>query len=209
MRKITTALVGMAMLVTALAAPAAATPQTAQDGHLGNVVEELLELNAETSRYDILIEAVLFAADNGVDLITPLSTVEGITLFAPTDYAFVKLARELTGDNSIKQDTAFGVIAGILVEAGGGVDGAVALLVDTLTYHVAPEFINTRDRNKGPGEWVMLNGDTLYVRGFKVADTAHRTGKIFKGRTENASNGRIYSINIVVLPNSLTGGTTG
>ena len=208
MKRTITTILGMAMLVTALAAPAAAAPEVAEDGHLGNIVEELLELNAETSRYDILIEAVLFAADNGVDLLTPLSTVEGLTLFAPTDYAFVKLARELTGDATIKQDTAFGVIAGILVDAGGGLEGAVELLADTLTYHVAPVYINTRDRNKGPGEWEMLNGDTMYVRGFMVADTAHRTGKIFKGRTENASNGRIYTMNIVVLPNSLTGGAS-
>lgn len=206
MRKTITTFLGMAILMTALAAPAAASaPQTAQDGHLGNIVEELIELNNEDSRFDILIEAVLFAADNGVDLVTPLSTVEGLTLFAPTDYAFVKLARELTGDHTIKQDTAFGVIAGILVDAGGDVAGAVELLADVLTYHVAPVYINTRDRNQGPGEWEMLNGDTLYVRGFAVADTAHRTGKIFKGQTENASNGRIYPINIVVLPSSLTG----
>ncbi|MFC2177024.1 hypothetical protein ACFLRH_01260 [Actinomycetota bacterium] len=208
MRRTITAFLGMAIMVTALAAPAAAAPETAEDGHLGNIVEELLELNAETGRYDILIEAVLFAADNGVDLLTPLSTVDGLTLFAPTDYAFVKLARELTGDNSIRQGAAFGVIAGVLVEAGGGLDGAVELLADTLTYHVAPVVINTRDRNKGPGEWEMLNGDTLYVRGFMVADTADRTGKIFKGRTERASNGRIYTTNIVVLPNSLTGGAS-
>jgi len=204
MRKTITSLLGMALLVTALAAPAAAT-ETAEDGHLGNVVDELLELNRETSRYDILLQAVTFAADNGVDLITPLSTIDGITLFAPTDYAFVKLARELTGDNTIKQDTAFDVIAGVLVSAGGGLGGAVDLLVDTLTYHVAPVEINTRDRNKGPGEWDMLNGDTLNVRRFAVSDTADRTGKIFKGRTEAASNGRIYTINIVVLPSSLTG----
>ena len=205
MRKTLTTFLGMALLVTALAAPAAAT-ETAEDGHLGNVVEELLELNAETSRYDILIKAVLFAGDNGVDLLTPLSTLDGITLFAPTDYAFVKLAQELTGDDTIRQKTAFDVIAGVLVDAGGGLEGAVELLVDTLTYHVAPVEINTRDRNKGPGEWEMLNGDTLYVRGFKVTDTGDRTRKIFKGRTEAASNGRIYTTNIVVLPSSLTGG---
>ena len=204
MRRTITTFLGMAMLMSALAAPAAAAPETAEDGHLGNIVEELLELNSETKNYDILIQAVLFAADNGVDLLTPLSTVDGLTLFAPKDFAFVKLARELTGDDTIKQNTAFDVIAGVLVEAGGGLEGAVELLTDILLYHVAPEFIDTTDRKKGES-WEMLNGDSLKIDNFRIYDTAERRGKIIKGVTENASNGRIYTINIVVLPSSLTG----
>jgi len=206
MRKSITTLLGMALLMTALAAPAAATDSATAGYQPGNIVEELIEENEKTHRYDILIQAVLFANDNGVDLVTPLSTVEGLTLFAPTDYGFVRLAQDLTGDYTIRQDTAFDVIAGFLVEAGGGLEGAVMLLADILAYHVAPVEINTRDRNIGPGEWTMLNGDVLYVRGFKVVDTADRTAKIFKGRTEQASNGRFYTINKVVLPTSVTGG---
>jgi uncharacterized surface protein with fasciclin (FAS1) repeats len=214
MRRIITTLIGLSMLMAVMAAPAAAqqadTNWWGDKGYenKGNLVEELIALNDKTGRYDILIEAVLFAdANSDVELVELLATTPDITLFAPTDYAFVKLARSLTGDDSIRQSGAFEAIAGVLVEAGGGLEGAVELLIDTLSYHVAPEIIKPWQLFFYPYKYEMLNGDELIAKGLRLIDEADNRSKVQLLRSNNKANNPalIHTINNVLIPSSLAG----
>lgn len=213
MRRIMTTLIGLSMLMAVMAAPAAAqeadTNWWGDRGYdnRGNLVEELLELNEKTGRYDILIEAVVFADDNGAGLIELLSTAPDITLFAPTDWAFVKLARNLTGDDTIRESEAFGAIAGVLVEVGGSLEGAVDLLVDTLAYHVAPQVIKPWQLFFPPYKYQMLNGDKLVAKGLRLIDEAGNRSRVQLLRSNVKANNPalIHTINNVLIPSSLAG----
>jgi uncharacterized surface protein with fasciclin (FAS1) repeats len=213
MRRIITTLIGLSMLMAVMAAPAAAqeaeTNWWGDKGYdnKGNLVEELIALNEKTHRYDVLIEAVVFADENGAGLIDLLSTAPDITLFAPTDWAFVKLARNLTGDDSIREKDAFEAIAGVLVEAGGGLEGAVDLLVDTLAYHVAPQIIKPWQLFFHPYKYEMLNGDTLVAKGLRLIDEADNRSRVQLIRSNVKANNPalIHTINNVLIPSSLAG----
>lgn len=213
MRRIITTLIGLSMLMAVMVAPAAAqeadTNWWGDRGYdnKGNLVEELVALNEKTGRYDILIEAVVFADDNGAGLIELLSTAPDITLFAPTDWAFVKLARNLTGDDSIRANDAFEAIAGVLVDAAGSVEGAVDLLVDTLAYHVAPQIIKPWQLFFHPYKYEMLNGDTLVAKGLRLIDEADNRSRVQLLRSNVKANNPalIHTINNVLIPSSLAG----
>ena len=213
MRRIITTLIGLSMLMAVMVAPAAAqeadTNWWGDRGYdnKGNQVEELVALNEKTGRYDILIEAVVFADDNGAGLIELLSTAPDITLFAPTDWAFVKLARNLTGDDSIRANDAFEAIAGVLVDAAGSVEGAVDLLVDTLAYHVAPQIIKPWQLFFHPYKYEMLNGDTLVAKGLRLIDEADNRSRVQLLRSNVKANNPalIHTINNVLIPSSLAG----
>ena len=213
MRRIITTLIGLSMLMAVMAAPAAAqeadTNWWGDRGYdnKGNLVEELVAINEKTGRYDILIEAVVFADDNGAGLIELLSTAPDITLFAPTDWAFVKLARNLTGDDSIRANDAFEAIAGVLVDAAGSVEGAVDLLVDTLAYHVAPQIIKPWQLFFHPYKYEMLNGDTLVAKGLRLIDEADNRSRVQLLRSNVKANNPalIHTINNVLIPSSLAG----
>ena len=213
MRRIITTLIGLSMLMAVMVAPAAAQEADTNwwgdrgSDNQGNLVEELVALNEKTGRYDILIEAVVFADDNGAGLIELLSTAPDITLFAPTDWAFVKLARNLTGDDSIRANDAFEAIAGVLVDAAGSVEGAVDLLVDTLAYHVAPQIIKPWQLFFHPYKYEMLNGDTLVAKGLRLIDEADNRSRVQLLRSNVKANNPalIHTINNVLIPSSLAG----
>jgi uncharacterized surface protein with fasciclin (FAS1) repeats len=213
MRRIMTTLIGLSMLMAVMAAPAAAqeadTNWWGDKGYdkKGNLVEELIALNEKTGRYDVLIEAVLFADENGAGLVELLATTPNITLFAPTDHAFVKLAQGLTGDDTIDESGAFAAIAGVLVEVGGGLEGAVDLLVDTLAYHVAPQIIKPWQLFFAPYKYEMLNGDTLVAKGLRLIDEADNRSKVKLLRSNKKANNPalIHTINNVLIPSSLAG----
>lgn len=214
MRRIMTTLIGLSILMAVMAAPAAAqeadTNWWGDKGYdnRGNLVEELLALNEKTGRYDILIEAVLFAdANSDVELVELLATTPDVTLFAPTDWAFVKLARNLTGDKTIRADEAFDAIAGVLVAAGGDLEGAVELLLDTLSYHVAPQVIKPWQLFFHPYKYEMLNGDELVAKGLKLTDEAGNRSRVRLLRSNVKANNPalIHTINNVLIPSSLAG----
>ena len=214
MRRIMTTLIGLSILMAVMAAPAAAqeadTNWWGDKGYdnRGNLVEELLALNEKTGRYDILIEAVLFADTNSdVELVELLATTPDVTLFAPTDRAFVKLARNLTGDKTIREGEAFDAIAGVLVDAGGDLEGAVELLLDTLSYHVAPQLIKPWQLFFHPYKYEMLNGDELVANGLKLTDEAGNRSRVRLLRSNVKANNPalIHTINNVLIPSSLAG----
>lgn len=134
---------GLAVGTVALAAPAQA------DDHKAMSLAEILDVgNAEFdhkhSDFDILAKAaeIVLAAkpESPVALLADADTK--LTVFAPTDRAFMKLASALAGKKLDKEKDAFDAVAGL------GVDTVETVLL----YHVIPgEKITAEDALKADG----------------------------------------------------------
>jgi uncharacterized surface protein with fasciclin (FAS1) repeats len=160
-----------------------------------NLVEAAVAANAEGD-FDLLLGALQFATDNGVDLLGTLAS-GNFAVFAPTDDAFIALARSI--DPSADESTAFGVIAGALAtvydDGDPATNDALTGLVDVLTYHVA----SWDGGYRLFGEIEMVNEDDLWVlwRWFRDESGAW-ANRI--DRPVDASNGYITVIDKVLLP---------
>ncbi|MBT8484005.1 MAG: fasciclin domain-containing protein [Phycisphaerae bacterium] len=85
--------------------------------------------------YDMLLNAVVAA-----DLVGPLADPDAeLTVFAPNDLAFIRLARTL-GYEGRDESGAFEFIVSALTDLGGG--DPIPLLTDVLLYHVVDDEIN-------------------------------------------------------------------
>jgi len=134
------------------------------------IVEKVLVNDGE---FDVLQAAVLEAGLAGA-----LSASNQLTVFAPTDQAFVTTFRGLLGDNTL---TEADVIA--FIDAGG-VDTAfgAGALADILLFHVTEGRRISRSVTAAPG-YKMLNGDKLtraelLDAGILVTDISARNGVI-------------------------------
>lgn len=153
-----------------------------------NIVEVALALNAATGNFDLLIGALGFAGDQcDVDLIGALSTTPGLTVFAPTDAAFLALA------GTTDEGAALGNIAAALTSVYGD---ACAGLIDVLTYHVSA---TPGDRDDDEIEYQMLNGEEVEIEDGEVEDEADQEANIVAGPVP-ASNGWIWAVDTVLLP---------
>ena len=86
--------------------------------------------------FDILTKLAVFA-----DLATVITTAEKVTVFAPTDASFVRLARAITSFNGTSEAEAFdalvaAVTAGVTV--GDELVAGKDLVAAILKYHVSP-----------------------------------------------------------------------
>ena len=178
------------LLALVLALSAFATPGAfADDEPTANLVETAIAANADGD-FDILIGALTFATENGVDLIGTLSS-GSFAVYAPTDKAFIDLARSI--DPSANEDTAFGIIAGALDATYDG--DVLGGLVDVLTYHVA-SFDGGRYLR---GTTEMVNGDDTRIYRRWMKDATRNWVRISAGPID-ATNGYISVIDEVLLP---------
>ena len=192
MKKLTVGLVAVAMMA-GMALPAAAQEPEA------NVVDVVLDVSGTEGfdsnkyDYDLLREALL-----ATDLAGAVATTDDITVFAPTDQAFMRLAKDL-GFSGNDEAGAFGYIAGLTGFVSAADPG---LLDDVLLYHVSPGAKDVRElRRTNPIN--TLQGGTLdVVWGNRVidADTNDRDAYIVRPRNLEASNGIIQTVNRVLRP---------
>lgn len=122
-----------------------------------------------------------------------------LTLFAPTDAAFIGLARAF-GFEGDGEEEAFGAIVGALTEAGHG--DPIPLLTDILTYHVAPGLLAAEDVVAAEsidtlsGEAITPDGAVLGDLDPSVTDP-----EVIVARADlPATNGLIHAIDGVLLP---------
>jgi uncharacterized surface protein with fasciclin (FAS1) repeats len=149
--------------------------------------------------FDILLRAV---GDAG--LVSALSDpAADLTVLAPTDAAFVQLARSLGFDGSEEGAAYDAIVAALANLAPDG--NPIPLLTQVLTYHVVPERLDVAQLDAA-GPVATLNGATFSVRGASIvdADPDQRDARFVPGGTDIlASNGAVQAIDRVLLPFNL------
>ncbi len=209
MRRTLTALVIGAMLAVGLAAPAGAWwGRDRNAGTITSIVANSGDFDHNPRDYDTLLAALQLAdTQEGVDLVATLDSNDlDVTVFAPNDRAFLRLARDL-GFEGHGEEAAWNFIVGALVDVLGSEATALAVLTDVLTYHVSPDNIPVFGVlwRKGPID--TLNGETIGGKFLRLADNdpGLRDPRVTFPLQVNASNGVIHTIDRVLLPVNLTG----
>lgn len=127
-----------------------------------------------------------------------------MTVFAPNDLAFIKLARDLGYEGS-DEGEAWLFLVDVLTELGGEA-GPIPILTEILLYHVAPERISPFDlivrtifRNDIE---TLLPDATIRPRFLKLKDNDRdfRDPRVRIPFNIHADNGVIHTINRVLIP---------
>lgn len=142
--------------------------------------------------FDLLREALV-----ATELIDAVDAATDVTIFAPTDQAFIRLANDLGYAGS---DEA-GALGFLITATGFNSAADPGLLDDVLLYHVAPGARTVLElRNAGP--IATLGGGTLEVIGQRVddADPDNTDARIKTPRNVSTSNGTIQGVNQVLRP---------
>ena len=181
----------------ALATPSA----TADDRTITDIVAESGgEFDSNRRDYDILFNAVVTAGLADV-LADPDAE---LTVFAPRDSAFYRLARDLGFEGRYNEAEVWGFLVGALKELGGG--DPIPVLTDILLYHVVPGTVRPID--------LILS--TIFFSPIETALPDASFQPFFLRLIDNdpdlrdpfvtfplnifASNGRIHTITRVLIP---------
>lgn len=150
--------------------------------------------------FDILREALTAAGLAGT-LDDPAAR---FTVFAPTDAAFIELARTFGADIADGDEAgALQAILATLTALGGSPEAGTALLRDVLLYHVAPGARSLAEVTAGGTVATALPGAAFTVAGNTLVDNDPQVEnpEFVAGLTDVvASNGRIHVIDRVLLP---------
>lgn len=149
--------------------------------------------------YDLLLQAVLAA---GLD--DELSSLQDLTVFAPNDLAFVRLARSL-GYQGIDEGEAFDFILTAVTDLVGG--DPVPLITDILLYHVSPSTLSLTEVISSDDVATLFVDESIRPQGKVLADAddgLRDPRLIFSKSDLRASNGLVHTINRVLLPISVT-----
>jgi uncharacterized surface protein with fasciclin (FAS1) repeats len=192
MRKLTAA---AALAASALAA--STLPAASQE--LPGAVDVVIEVSGASGfdrngrDYDMLRDALV-----ATGLVDAVVAAEDVTIFAPTDAAFKRLARDL-GWAGRGEASAFGFLA-----AATGFESAdePGLLDDVLLYHVAPGAQSVADLAESTGVATLLDGSTLSFGHNSVidADRNDRNARFVAPSDLETSNGTVHTVNQVLRP---------
>lgn len=152
--------------------------------------------------FDILLNALLAA--NLVDALDVPG--DALTVFAPTDEAFVRTARSL-GYHGDSEEGAFGFIVAALTELGGG--DPIPLLTAVLQYHVAPEALPAKAVLESAAVATLLADAFLGIDALEGRlldnDPNLKDARLLIGRSGiRTSNGFINPISRVLIPVDLS-----
>jgi uncharacterized surface protein with fasciclin (FAS1) repeats len=124
-----------------------------------------------------------------------------LTLFAPTDAAFIKLAQSFGFEGDSEQGALDAIVATLTSLAPDG--NPIPLLTKVLTYHVAPESLSAREI-AGRESIITLSGDAISPFGRTLGDLDPTAAdpRITRANID-AANGTIQVIDRVLLPADL------
>lgn len=149
--------------------------------------------------YDILLKAVQTA-----NLVDPLNNpAADLTLFAPNDLGFIRLARDL-GYTGTSEAEAWDFLVQALTQLGNG--NPIPVLTNVLLYHVAPESLNAFQvlilGFLQEPVVTLLPGATFQPRWFRLIDNEPdlRDPYLFIPLNVRASNGIVHTIERVLIP---------
>ena len=174
----------------------------------GSTIAEIVaqsggEFDSNGGDFDILLQAVQAAGladalnDPNADL----------TVFAPVDDAFVKLAQDL-GFEGTSEEGAFSAIVDKLTELGEG--DPIPLLKDILLYHVSPDEKSLEQIKNLETVETLLDGATISPDGNSLIDNDPdlEDPSFIAGATDiDASNGVVQGIDRVLVPLDIPGST--
>jgi uncharacterized surface protein with fasciclin (FAS1) repeats len=149
--------------------------------------------------FDILLTAVTTAGLAGA-LDDPNAS---LTLFAPNDAAFVRLARDL-GYAGFDEQGSWQFLVSALTTLGGG--NPLPVLTDVLLYHVAPGDLDANDfalaGSTSTPVATLLAGASFQPSGRTLIDNEPNlaNGRVWFPFDVAASNGRVHTISRVLLP---------
>ncbi len=194
------ALAGLALLgltATAFAAPAAADEGATIAG-TAIAVSSLDGFDGDNGDFDMLIQALIAA-----DLVGAVDDASAdLTVFAPTDQGFVRLARDLGyAESGYNEAGAFAYIVEQLTVLGGG--DPIPVLTDVLLYHVSPGSTFYSSLQNQVVDVPTLLGASFTAEGRHLIDAAPslKDPRIKNPLTDIvASNGVIHGINRVLVP---------
>lgn len=190
-----------AIQAAALLAASLVLPLSASADHHSRTITQIVaasggQFDDNDHDFDILLNAVI-AADLAGALDDPGAD---LTVFAPTDDAFIRLARNL-GFKGGNEADAFGVIVAALTELGGG--DPIPLLKDILLYHVSAGSKYTDEVSSSGGIDTLLPGATILPAKTTLLDNDPdlKDARVI-GHASNieASNGIIHTITRVMMP---------
>ena len=195
------ALAGLAL--AGLTATAMASTASAEDGdtiaEIAIAVSSLDGFDGNGDDFDMLIQALIAA-----DLVDAVNDPDAdLTVFAPTDQGFVRLARDLGyAESGYNEAGAFAYIVEQLTALGGG--DPIPVLTNVLLYHVSPgSTLYAESLRNQVTEIPTLLGDSFTAEGRTLVDAAP---SLEDPRIKNpltdivASNGVIQGINRVLVP---------
>lgn len=149
--------------------------------------------------YDILFNAVVTA-----DLAGALADPDAeLTVFAPNDGAFYRLARDLGYKGGYNEELVWEFLVATLTELGGG--DPIPVLTDILLYHVVAGEVRPIDLILATFFYVPIEtllGETFQPFFFRLVDNDPDFRDPFVTWPFNirATNGRIHTINRVLIP---------
>lgn len=152
--------------------------------------------DADATDFDVLLRAVQDAG-----LVSALADpAADLTVLAPTDAAFIELARAFGYAGSDEAEAYDAIVAALTSLSPDG--NPISLLTQVLTYHVLPERLDVAQLD-ARGTVATLNGATLGVEGSTLTDAepALRDARFVPGQTDiEAANGAVQAIDRVLLP---------
>ena len=177
-------------------APAA----SADNGTITDIVlESGGEFDLDSRDYDILLNAVVTA-----DLADALADPDAeLTVFAPNDAAFVRLAKDLGYEGGYNETEAWKYLVAALTGLGDG--DPVPVLTDILLYHVVAGDVRPVDLILSTifgRDITTLLGATIRPFFIFLIDNEPgiRNARVAFPLDIEASNGRIHTVNRVLIP---------
>jgi uncharacterized surface protein with fasciclin (FAS1) repeats len=134
-----------------------------------------------------------------------------VSLLAPNDYAFIKLARDF-GYQGRSESGAFDAIFNTLVAVSGSEANAIATLTNILLYHVLPSEKTKLKIVFGGEQTTLLEGASILPVGRTLVDNDPEflNPKLnFWKKGRKASNGIVHAINRVLIPVDLAAAGQG
>ena len=159
------------------------------------------EFDSNSQDFDMLFKA-LEAAGLTDALADPAAD---LTVFAPTDAAFVKLAQDLGYDGN-DEAKAFDAIVSALTELGNG--DPIPVLQEVLKYHVSAGAKTLQEVKGANSISTLLDGTNITPKGNSLGDREPDLAepKFVNGLTNvEASNGIVQGIDRVLIPLDLPG----